>query len=75
MLPPPLETSPPPKTSTCSDVCSCKDTCFAAVSLILLLIPGTPGAASGTTATPTGIENVGVYSAIAVFTCIDIVCE
>ena len=54
---------------------SCKSTCFATVPPILSLIPGTPGAVSGTAATPAGMENVGVYSAIAVSVRVDIVCE
>ena len=39
----------------------------------LLLIPGTPGAASSTTATSAGIENIRVYLAIAFSAPIDIV--
>jgi len=45
----------------------------AAAPPTLLLIPGTPGATSGTTAAPAGTENVGVYSAIAVSARVDIV--
>ena len=56
-------------------MCSCRGTCFAAAPPTLSLIPNTPGAASGTAATPAGTENVGIYSAIAVSTCVDIVCE
>ena len=41
----------------------------------LSLIPGTPGAASGTAATPAGMENVRVYSAIAISARVDIVHE
>ena len=52
---------------------SCKGIYFAAVFPTLLLIPGTPGTVFNTTATPTGIENIGVYLAIAVFICINIV--
>ena len=39
----------------------------------LLLIPGTPSATFSTTTTPTNIENIGVYSAITIFTYINIV--
>jgi len=39
----------------------------------LSLIPSTPSAASSTAATPTGIENVRVYLAIAVSTYVNIV--
>jgi hypothetical protein len=39
----------------------------------LLLIPSTPSAASSTTATPTSIENVRVYLAIAVSIHVNIV--
>ena len=73
MLPPPLETSPPPKTPTCSNMRSRRSTCSAAAPPTLLLIPGTPGTASGTAATPTGTGNVGVYSAIAVSVRVNIV--
>jgi len=47
----------------------------AAASPTLLLIPSTPGAASGTTAAPAGTENVGVYLAIAVSARVNIVRE
>jgi len=47
----------------------------AATPPTLLLIPSTPGAASGTTAAPTGTENIRVYLAIAVSTCVNIVRE
>ena len=56
-------------------MCSHKSTCFAAAFFILLLIPGTPSATSGTTATPASMENVKVYSAIAISVHIDIVCK
>jgi len=39
----------------------------------LSLIPGTPGAASSTAATPTSTENIRVYSAIAVSARVNIV--
>ena len=39
----------------------------------LSLIPSTPSAASSTAATPTGTENIRVYSAIAVSVCVNIV--
>ena len=51
-----------------------RGTCSAAPPT-LSLIPGTPGAASGTAATPAGMENVGVYSAIAVSARVDIARE
>ena len=41
----------------------------------ILLISGTPGAASGTAATPVGMENVRVYLVIAVSVRVDIVCK
>jgi len=47
----------------------------AAAFPTLLLIPSTPGTTSGTTAAPTGTENVGVYSAIAISTRVNIVRE
>jgi hypothetical protein len=52
-----------------------KGTRSVAAPPTLSLIPSTPGAASGTTVTPTGTENVGVYSAIAVSARVDIVRE
>ena len=55
-------------------MCSCRGTCFAAL-FTLSLIPGTPGAASGTAATPAGTENVGVYSAITISARVNIVRE
>ena len=55
-------------------MCSRRGICFAA-PFTLLLIPSTPGAAFGTAATPAGMENVGVYSAIAVSARVDIVRE
>ena len=61
----PLGTSLSPKTSTYSNMCSCRGTCFAAL-FTLSLIPGTPGAAFSTTATPASIENVGVYLVITI---------
>ena len=39
------------------------------------LIPSTPGTVSGITATPTGIENIGVYLAITISIRVDIVCK
>jgi hypothetical protein len=54
-------------------VCSYKGICFVAAIFTLLLIPSTPDTVSGTTVTPTGTENVGVYSAIAISTHINIV--
>ena len=39
----------------------------------LLLIPGTPGTTFSTTATPTNIENIGVYLAITISTRVNIV--
>ena len=54
---------------------SCKGICSAIASFTLLLIPGTPSVTFGTAVTPTGMENVGVYSAIAVSVRVDIVCE
>jgi len=44
-----------------------------AVPPTLLLIPSTPNTAFNTTATPTNIENIKVYSAIAVSIYINIV--
>jgi len=52
-----------------------RGTYSATAPFTLLLIPGTPGTASGTTAAPAGTENVGVYSAIAVFVRVNIVYE
>ena len=46
--------------------------CFA-TPFTLLLIPGTPGAAFSTTTTPASMENVKVYSAIAISIRVDIV--
>ena len=48
---------------------------FIAPSPTLLLISGTPGVGSSTTATPAGTENIGVYLAIAIFPRVNIVCE
>ena len=56
-------------------MCSYKGIYFTAAPSTLLLIPGTPGAVFGITATPTSTENVGAYLAIAVFAHINIVCE
>ena len=67
----PLETSSSPKTPIYSNIYSCRNTCFA-ISLTLLLIPSTPGTASGTTTTPTSMENVRVYSAITISTRVNI---
>ena len=53
-------------------MCSCRGIRFAAL-FTLLLIPGTPSAVFGTTATPTSMENIGVYLAIAIFIYVDIV--
>jgi len=39
----------------------------------LLLIPNTPSTTSSTVATPTSIENIKVYLAIAVSACVNIV--
>jgi len=47
----------------------------AAAPPTLLLIPSTPSATFSTTAAPTGTENVGVYLAIAVSACVNIVRE
>jgi len=52
-----------------------RGTYSVAVPLTLLLIPRTPSAAFNTTATSAGIENVGVYLAIAVSARVNIVCE
>ena len=54
-------------------MCSCKGIYFAAALFTLLLIPDTPSAAFNTPTTPTSIEGVGVYSAIAVSACVNIV--
>jgi hypothetical protein len=54
-------------------VCSYKGIYFAAASFIFLLILGTPGAAFGTTITPTSMENVGVYLVITISVRVDIV--
>jgi len=48
---------------------------FTATPFTLLLIPSTPGAAFNTTTAPTGTENVGVYSAIAISARVNIVRE
>ncbi|OCK88049.1 uncharacterized protein K441DRAFT_330198 [Cenococcum geophilum 1.58] len=72
---PPPETSPPPKTPTRSDMRSCRGIRSVAAPPTLSLIPGTPGAASGTAATPAGMENVRGYSAIAVSARVNIVRE
>ena len=50
-----------------------KDIHSAAAPPTLLLIPSTPSAASSTTTTPTSMENVKVYSAIAISIYINIV--
>ena len=63
---PPLKTFSPLKTPTGSDVYSYRGICFSAL-FTLLLIPNTPGAVFSTTTTPTGIKNVRVYLAIAIF--------
>jgi len=47
----------------------------AAAPPTLLLIPSTPSTASGTAATPAGIENIRVYLAIAVSARVNIVCK
>jgi len=52
-----------------------RGTCSAAAPFTLLLIPGTPSAASGTTTAPAGTENVGVYLAIAISVRVNIVCK
>ena len=52
-----------------------RGTYFTTAPLTLLLIPGTPSTAFSTTITPTGTENVGVYSVIAISTYVDIVRE
>ena len=51
---------------------SYRGTCSAAPPT-LLLIPGTPGTASSTTTTPISMENIRVYSAIAISIHVDIV--
>ena len=56
-------------------MCSCKGIYFTATLFTLLLIPGTPSTAFSTAATPAGIENIGVYLAIAIFIYINIVHE
>ena len=73
MLPSLTKTSPPLKTFTCSNVRSYKGIHSTAAPPTLLLIPSTPSTASGTTTTPTGTENVKVYSAIAISARVDIV--
>ena len=69
MLPYPAKTSPPIKTLTCSSMCSYRGTYSAVVPLTLLPIAGILGA----TAAVVGTEYIGVYLAIAVSVCIDIV--
>ena len=49
-----------------------KGTYFVAIPLTLSLIPGTPGAVSGTI-TSVSTENVGVYLVIAISMCVNIV--
>jgi len=50
-----------------------KGTHFAAAPPILLLIPNTPSIVFGTTTAPINMENVEIYSAVAVSVYIDIV--
>ena len=62
-----------PKTPTYSDMRSCKGIHSTAAPPTLLLIPNTPSTTSSTVATPTSIENIKVYLAIAVSACVNIV--
>jgi len=72
-----METSPPLKNLTYSDmrsnIRSYRGTRSTTAPPTFLLIPSTPSTASSTTAAPTGIENIRVYSAIAVSVYINIV--
>jgi len=52
---------------------SCKGIHSTAAPSTLLLIPSTPSTASSTAATPTSMENIRVYSAIAVSIYVNIV--
>jgi len=72
-MPSPLtKTSPPIKTPTRSSTRGRRGTCSAATPLTLLLIAGTLGTIIAA-AVSAGTGSVGVYLAIAVSVCIDIV--
>ena len=72
MLLPPTKTSPPIKTPTCSSMCNCRSTYFTATPLTLLPIAST---LSGSFTTTAGMEYIGVYLAITISICVNIVCK
>ena len=64
---------PPIKTPTYNNTHDCKNTHFAVAPPIFLLIAGMLGATAAATVAFANTRNVGVYWAIAVSVCIDIV--